>query len=68
MKSKRDLEYVDEEELLWNKNISHRLISPGYLENIFPNLIFQNIKITQRNDALFLFLLILLILKVISKI
>lgn len=57
MKSKRDLEYVDEEELSWwfftmNKNISHRLIFPGYLENIFPNLIFQNIKITQRNDAL----------------
>lgn len=52
MKSKRDLEYVDEEELSWNKNISHRLIFPGYLENIFPNLIFQNMKITQRNDAL----------------
>lgn len=34
---------MDEEELLRNKNISHGLISPGYLENIFPDLIFQKI-------------------------
>lgn len=29
---------MDEKELLRNKNISHGLISSGYLENIFPNL------------------------------
>lgn len=34
---------MDEKELLRNKNISHGLISSGYLENIFPNLIFQKI-------------------------